>query len=68
MKLLKLDDLDLFVTISTSGQIRIWDVVCILKEVDGFNQNEDLADNIKPVYEINTNERLISFDVRVENK
>lgn len=61
MKKICVDGIEFIVTASTNGEIKIWDIIFILKDIQNIQSNKLLLDKVKPVYSINTNQRITSL-------
>jgi hypothetical protein len=54
-------------TVSTEGDIKIWDICFLLKDTESIKESQALDDKVKPIYEINTKERVLCLEVAVLN-
>lgn len=52
-------------TISTSGEIHIFDTLIILRDVSEFSESKVL-DDVKPIYKVNTLNRLTSLSIYMD--
>lgn len=65
MKTLRIDNLDILVTISSNGEIKFWDCLYLIQQVAQINETKQLGTSIQPIYDIQTKERLTAFTVNI---
>lgn len=62
MIIAKIDNLDLIITCTSNGEIKIWDILYLLNNITQIKQNEEISNIIiKPIYSILTNHRITTM-------
>lgn len=62
MSICEVDGIDIIVTISTSGEIHIFDALIILREIETISESKELKD-LQPIYHVDTLNRLTTLSV-----
>ena len=71
MRILKFETLDLLITCSSDGFIKIWDVLFLVQNEQKISGSQDLGDKVQSVFKINSRERICCMEVnslRLEKK
>lgn len=72
MKLLKNEKVDLIVTSSSDGMIKIWDILFLVQKNQKISGKQDLGDKVESVFKIDSRERINCLEVNekksLENK
>lgn len=63
MKILKFETLDLLITCSSDGFIKIWDVLFLVQNEQKISGSQDLGDKVQSVFKINSRERICCMEV-----
>ena len=63
MRILKFETLDLLITCSSDGFIKIWDVLFLVQNEQKISGSQDLGDKVQSVFKINSRERICCMEV-----
>ncbi|KRX06457.1 WD40-repeat-containing domain [Pseudocohnilembus persalinus] len=66
IRIAKINGVDFLITVSSSGELKIWDCLeGILNQIGSIYDSKDFENGVKPVYQIFTNQRITSMAVTV---